>query len=312
MTKALTIAVLAFGLAYACLWWSFQRFYAPFGVSPQDVGLAPSGTSADLPGAALQLGIWLIIGLTIMAVLPTLCVLALEMAKDSKTSSIPAVAIAIVLAAATVGIYWWLVDHWKGVITIGVAAAGFAVVQYGLKPTARTLKLVPSETTVRQPSPDAQAGAKLDGTTEALGERGGLRGWLGRLGADEDLAPRLTLAFGIFLAAAVVGLAFLDLPTDAAEAGNCVVKDGKSVPSLNIPLPRLHLPILSVHAQPATLTWLITSPPSDIDNSHVVYLGQTGGSIVVYDLTNKRTNRIPSGMATVNIDPTTKKCPGVH
>jgi hypothetical protein len=51
MTKALTIAVLAFGLAYACLWWSFQRFYAPFGVSPQDVGLAPSGTSADLPGA---------------------------------------------------------------------------------------------------------------------------------------------------------------------------------------------------------------------------------------------------------------------
>ena len=56
MTKVLAIAVVAFGLAYACLWWSFQRFYAPFGVSPQDVGLSPSGNASDLPGAALERG----------------------------------------------------------------------------------------------------------------------------------------------------------------------------------------------------------------------------------------------------------------
>jgi hypothetical protein len=49
LTKVLAIALVAFGLAYACLWWSFQRFYANFGVSPQDVGLSPSGSSTDLP-----------------------------------------------------------------------------------------------------------------------------------------------------------------------------------------------------------------------------------------------------------------------
>src|SRR6266568_3916773 len=125
MTKVLTIAVVAFGLAYACLWWSFQRFYAPFGVSPQDVGLAPSGSSADLPGAALQLGIWMLIGLTIMAVLPTLCVLFLEMATGTGSNASPkaAVPVALVLAAGTGWFYWWIVDEWKGLITITVAAA---------------------------------------------------------------------------------------------------------------------------------------------------------------------------------------------
>ena len=237
-----------------------------------------------------------------------------------------ALVVALVLAAGTVAIYWWLVDEWKGVITISVAAAVFAFVQYGLKPTARLLKLVADtatplqrvdesaghETAGVEVAPAEPAGADPTVITTAPDEPSGLRGWLGQLGASEDLAPRLTFAFGIFLAAAVVGLAFLDLPTDAAEAGACVVKDGKSVPSLNIPLPRLHLPILNVHAQPATLTWLTSSAPPGIDASHVVYLGETGGSIVVYDLTNHRTSRIPSGTAAVNIDPNTAKCPGVH
>jgi hypothetical protein len=204
---------------------------------------------------------------------------------------------ALALAAGTGWFYWWIVDEWKGLITITVAAAVFALVQYGLARTARSLRLVAADTPA---NPVAKTPPK------------GLRGRLVQIGANEDLAPRLSLAFAIFLAAAVVGIAFLDLPTDAAEAGACVVNEGKSVPSLNVPLPGLHLPILSVHAQPATLTWLTTTPPPDIDRLHVVFLGQTGGSIVVYDLTNDRTSRIPAGSAIVNIDPSTPKCSGVH
>jgi hypothetical protein len=301
MRKVLAIAVVAFGLAYACLWWSFQRFYAPFGVSPQDVGLAPSGSSADLPGAALQLGVWMLIGLAIMAVLPTLCVLLLELAlaPDSEASPKVAVPVALVLAAVTALFYWWIVDEWTGLITITVAAAVFLLVQYGLTRTARTLKLVTADSSGRRKGPQEKPPE-------------GLRGRLLQIGANEDLAPRLSLAFSIFLAAAVVGIAFLDLPTDAAEAGACVVNEGKSVPSLNLPIPGLHLPILSVHAQPATLTWLTTTPPRDIDASNVVYLGATGGSIIVYDRTHHRTSRVPSGTAIVNIDPNVEHCPGVH
>src|SRR5436309_9793330 len=61
MTRVLAIVLATLGLAYACLWWSFQRFYGEFGVSPQDVGMAPSGSASDLAGAALQLGVWLLI-----------------------------------------------------------------------------------------------------------------------------------------------------------------------------------------------------------------------------------------------------------
>src|SRR5713101_1145911 len=144
MTKVLAIAVVAFGLAYACLWWSFQRFYAPFGVSPQDVGLSPSGNASDLPGAALQLGIWMLIGLAIMAVLPTLAVLLLEMGLDSDSEASPKVAVpvALALAAVTALFYWWIVDEWTGLITITVAAAVFVLLQYGLGRTARPMRLV--------------------------------------------------------------------------------------------------------------------------------------------------------------------------
>jgi hypothetical protein len=305
MTRALTIAILAFGLAYACLWWSFQRFYAPFGIAPQDVGLSPSGSPADLPGAALQLGVWMLIALALMAVLPTLCVfvLALGATWERKLVAVP---VAASLAAATALVYWWLVDEWHGLITIAAAAAIFVLIQYVLKPTAKTLRPAAAENAEGRHGPDMTASSITRPPPR------GLRARLVQIGADEDLAPHLNLAFAIFLAAAIVGIAFLDLPTDAAEAGECVVKQGRSVPSLNIPLPGLHLPILSVHAQPATLTWLSATPPSGIDKSNVVYLGQAGGSILVYDRTYHRTSRIPTGTAIVNIDPNAQECSGVH
>src|SRR5207302_9057003 len=117
---------------YACLWWSFQRFYAAFGVSPQDVGLAPSGNATDLAGAALQLGIWLLIALAVFAVLPTLAVATAEIAVDvGGAAASVLIGLALLLLAATGWLYWWLVDGFKGLATIAVAAAVFALLQYG-------------------------------------------------------------------------------------------------------------------------------------------------------------------------------------
>lgn len=292
MTKLLTIAVAAFGLAYACLWWSFQRFYAPFGVSPEDVGLAPSGSSASLPGAALQLGVWLLVALAILAVLPTLSVAAGEIAVRAKSRARWAWTAGLLLLAGSGGLYWWLVGGLQGLAVLAVAAALFAALQYGLPWTIDAL------TTTRSVSPRESPK--------------GLAAQLERLGTHGGLAPRLRLAFGIFLAAAVVGLAFLDLPSDAEEAAACAAGGVQAVPELNIPVPGLHLPILSVHAQPATLTWLIANPPADIHTSTIVYLGQGGGLLVVYDTTSERTSRIPAGTAVVRVDPNAPDCPGVH
>jgi hypothetical protein len=299
--RALGIALVAFGLAYACLWWSFQRFYAVFGVSPQDVGLAPSGSSADLAGAALQLGIWLLIALVVFAVVPTLAVLCAEVARAAgrKRRALPW-ALAVLLAIASGWLYKWIDDGWgKGLGVIGTAAAIFAAVQYGLPGALRVL--MPKRTL-----PPAFAGLDPRPPPQGLEAR------LERAGVDRDVGPRLRLAFAIFLAAAVVGITFLDLPDDAEEAAKCAANGWGTVPAINVPLPHLHLPILSVRAQRARLWLSGKKPPVHVGPLRVVYLGQAGGDLVVYDIATKKTNRIPSGNAIVTIRPHAWKCKAVH
>jgi hypothetical protein len=314
VTKLLGTAVVALGLAYACLWWSFQRFYGEFGVSPQDAGLAPSGSPTDLAAAALQLGVWLMIALLVLAIVPTLAVAAAEIAAGYRNTAQAAPrkhsqrrrhddrdpeadarrrglaissAIALLLAAASGWLYWWLVDSLTGLSVIGAAAAVFGLVRYAVTPAVAGLR------TRTQPS-----GSGKD-----------------RLGGVIDTVERATplrLAFGVFLAAAIVGIAFLDLPSDAAQAGACSAKGIQAVPELNIPIPHLHLPILSVHAQPASLIWLTGTPPEGININHIVYLGQSGSSIVVYDPTARHAERIPASSVIVNVAAHSTHCPQVH
>jgi hypothetical protein len=275
MTKVLTTLLGALGLAYACLWWSFERFYGEFGVSPQDVGLAPSGGSSDLAGAALQLGIWLVIVLVVMAFLPVAAVVAVEVGNASSANVQPWVyVLAVLLLALTGVVYWWLVDGWVGLALLAGAVLVFAV----LIIAARLISL--------------SGHASLVGLNKVV------------------TLPRL--ASGIALASAVVGITFIDLPTDAAQAGACAATTVKSVPSLNLPVPGLHLPILGVHAQQATLVWLSGTAPAYVPvNQRVVYLGQANGSVVVFDRASKQTTRIPAGDIAVEIK-ATGKCPGVH
>ena len=126
-------------------------------------------------------------------------------------------------------------------------------------------------------------------------------------------------------------MTFVDLPSDAAGAAQCArdsatpaahfkgakTKGGKngpeSVPVIDLPIPGRHLPILSVHAQPATLTWLRGSQPAGFGSeAEVVYLGQAGGSIVVYDGSSQTVWRLPAGSVAISVDDTAQNCPEVH
>jgi len=286
MTKVLAIALGALGLAYACLWWSFQRFYGEFGVSPQDVGLAPSGTSSDLAGAALQLGVWLLIVLAVLAFLPVAAIAAAEIVaaswKEMRRRAVIAVVAAAVLFGVTAFLYWWLVDGWVGLVTLAVAGVVYVLVRLLIHLLASAAAAVGPKFTV--------VTAVSDRATKYL-----------------DI-----VAVVVALATAVVGITFIDLPTDAAQAGKCAATERKSVPALNLPLPGLHLPILSVHAQPAGLSWLSGSPPAAIPSPDIVYLGQASGSVVVYHRVSRKASRIPASDVVVSVDSTAPKCPGVH
>jgi hypothetical protein len=301
MTRVLAIVLAVLGLAYACLWWSFERFYEQFSVTPQDVGLAPSGNASDIAGAALQLGVWLLIAIAVLTLLPVGAVMAIEVSMASGRATrvvVIAAAVAAVLLGLTAFLYWWLVDNFVGLIVLAVAAAVFALLRFLVRLLG---KFYPPEE-----SAPAEAGVPGDLARNAVSS---LAGWS---------TPRLALI--VALAAAVVGMTFIDLPTDAAEAGRCAsAQDHRpghqgSVPALNLPIPGLHLPVLSVHAQLATLTWLAGSPPADLPSSklgHVVYLGQASGSVVVYDRVSHTPIRIPASDVVISLD-SAKKCPGVH
>lgn len=291
MSKALAYVLFALGLAYACLWWSYEQFYGHFKVSPQDVGLSPTGNVADLTGAALQLGIWLVILIALLAVVPTLAVAASVAAVRTRKAA--PIAIAIVLIALSVFLYEYFVERWPGPTLLLCGYAVVAIVELLRRQGVFASK--PGATTDERP-------------------RSGL-GWV------EDVSgTTLRPALGVFLAAAVIGIALIDLPSDAQEAAACVTDHWKSVTSLNMPVPGLHLPILNVHAQPARLSWLPKDSQRRI-HRQVVYLGQSNGALIVYGAVDEpgaarkrrlQTSRIPAGDVIVTIGNDAASCPGVH
>jgi hypothetical protein len=277
--KVLTILLAAFGLAYACLWWSYQRFYGEFGVAPQDVGLAPSGTASDLAGSALQLGIWLLAALALMTFLPLGALVAVEAADNcwphEKRHSILWVVSASVLLALAGAVYWWLVGGWGGLALLAGACAIFVLV-------VLISRRLPSSSS----------------TLAALSK------------AVSITVPRVAVA--IALAAAVIGLTIFDLPNDAAEAARCARQQARSVPSLNLPIAGVHLPILAVHAQPATVSWLGVSAQPLPTSKDAVYLGEANGTVILYDRKTHRALRYPAGDLAIKVDATVQTCPGVH
>jgi hypothetical protein len=277
LAKLLTIFLTGFGLAYACLWWSYERFYGEFGVSPQDVGLAPSGSASDLAGAAVQLGIWLLIVIALMALLPVAALIAAETAVGSwpehKLRASLAAAASAALLAITALIYWWLVDGPDGLILLAVATLVFAI----LAAIGRVITL--------------SSDANLTAVRQAV----------------PVTVPRLAVAIAV--TSAVIGITFLDLPTDAAQAGRCAATKRQSVPALNLPAPGLHLPILAVHAQPTRLTWLAGHAPTNLP---AVYLGQANGSVILFNRKTQTAIRYPSSELAIAVSAASPLCHGVH
>ncbi len=279
--KVLTILLVALGLAYACLWWSYQRFYGEFGVSPSDVGLAPGGNATDLAGSAVQLGIWLLLLITLMAALPLVALVAGEAwwnahGKNRRLAAATLAATVTFLAFAGL-LYWLIVDHITGIALLAGACIVFGIAVL----LARVITISDTNTFV--------------GITKAV----------------PVTIPRLAVA--ISLTAAVVGVTFLDLPSDAADAGRCAATSPQSVPAINLPFPGVHLPVLAVHAQPARIGWLGSTPPANLPTAgNAVFLGQANGAVVIYDRSTHRAIRFPASDLSIAVDAQSPTCPGAH
>lgn len=119
-----------------------------------------------------------------------------------------------------------------------------------------------------------------------------------------------------FIVVAVVGLLLVDLPDDAAGAAACVVDNPSlAVKGINAPIGFVHLMLLDVYAQPATITWIGSQPPVGIDQNPFsgVYLGTSNGTAVVYRPGSPaRLVRFPAGDVTVTLNPRGKTCKQAH
>src|SRR5581483_5690087 len=102
---------------------------------------------------------------------------------------------------------------------------------------------------------------------------------------------------------AVVGLLLVDLPNDASSAAICVVKTpGYAVKGIGAPLRFVHLILLDVYAQPATITWIGAQPPTSFDQNPFrgIYLGTSGATAIIYEQADPpRLLRIPASDITM-------------
>jgi hypothetical protein len=122
-------------------------------------------------------------------------------------------------------------------------------------------------------------------------------------------------AFDVFTVVAIVGLLFLDLPGDAAEAGSCVrTGNDRSVRGIGAPFSYVHLTLLDVYAQPAKITWNAPPPPVEMPAGSIdaTYLGTANGWVVAYEHAPPELLRLPAGSVTVEVHPTAHTCSAAH
>jgi hypothetical protein len=70
--------------------------------------------------------------------------------------------------------------------------------------------------------------------------------------------------------------------------------------------------VLGVHAQPASLTWITNPHPTGINDNDIVYLGQSGANIVIYDPAAHQADRLPISAAIIKVKADARTCPQVH
>ncbi len=289
-----TRVVLVLGVAYVSLWWSYQHFYSTFAVSPDDVGLSPTGGGlGDVFNALLRLGLWLSIALLALGLLPVACVAFALYAIEHpshKAASIGAALLALGLLVVTFFANRPFVDN----VYAGVVVALIVVVTLVCWLLARSSPIDPKTA----PAEFAQL-------------------WW------EKRQRWLLSICDLFLVIAVIGVLFIDLPGDAHNVAETLLADAGTpsqckVPGIGAPFGRFRLDLLSVHGTPARFaaaklpSGLPTGTPFD-----GIYLGTANGWIVIYekgsDGAPDRVLRLPaSSGASIIVDAGLPNCPGVH
>jgi len=327
-TRVSARIVLMLGFAYAASWWAEQRFYSHFGIAPQDVGLTPSGGLSDIIGAIVRLGLWVAIALLALGVLPVLAVAAAGYAIEAKPEQgggrrVVATVLAIAAGGLAFAVYGWLAG-W-----IYAAAAGFVMLVcvfawWFFSPTRPSWKWSNVVAHLRAPivalqSRPSRRKARKARTRDTGGEvdKQVKPPWPETL--EEFNRTRTSWAMkvlDVFSIIAVVGLLLVDLPDDAARAGGCVVDHPNlAVKGIGAPVNFVHLVLLDVYAQPASITWIGATLPPTIDQNPFsgVYLGTANGTAVVYRPTSPATLlRLPASDITITLNPTTETCKEAH
>lgn len=317
LAALVTRVVVVLGLAYVSLWWSYQHFYGVFAVSPDDVGLAPSGGGlGDVFGSVLRLGLWLSIALLALGLLPVFCIaLALyafehpgtgvddtnsassrlpSRLQPSRLSPVAKRFGAAVLALGLLVAIFAANAKLMGPTYAGVVVAVVVLVTFVCRrcadsnpvvvPTTKTSSFVVSWWSARQK-------------------------WLLRIS-------------DFFLVLAVIGVLFVDLPGDAHDVATTLLKDAATkneckVPGLGAPLGRFRLDLLNVRGIPAKFA--VDKLPAGLPSRRPfdgIYLGSANGWIVIYQKINEskgRVLRIPtSSGASIIVDAGLPNCEGVH
>jgi hypothetical protein len=273
--------VLMLGFAFASSWWSYQQFYSHLGIAPQDIGLTPSGGLSDIIGGIVRLGLWLALALIVLGLLPVLAVSATAYASETGAGGRRrAFARLISLGAGgfAVVVYWWLTGWVFALAATLVGALSFLVWRHFAFAQGQHRK-------------------RTLHTFVAARKKWALA------------------VLDVFSVVAVVGLLLVDLPDDAARAAQCVVGQGRlAVKGIGAPVSFIHLTLLDVYAQPATISWISSSPPPNVERTFdAVYLGTSGGWVVAYRKTTPpQLVRFPAGSVIVRIDPSAMTCREAH
>lgn len=349
LAALVTRVVLVLGLAYVSLWWSYQHFYGVFAISPDDVGLAPSGGGlGDVFGAVLRLGLWLSVALLALGLLPVFCIAlalyAFERTREGGTTASmqtteehrgasAGTADAGAEAANDTGIpaaresrTSRLSDPRLLVKSGGAVLLALALLAVVFAANAKIVTPVYAGVVVTlvvgvtllcwylagsHPVPAQTTKMRTRTKTPSFE----IRWWTTR----QTWLLRMS---DLFLVLAVIGVLFVDLPGDAHDVATTLLKDAGTrkeckVPGVGAPFGRFRLDLLNVRGIPATFA--VAALPRGLPSRRPfdgIYLGSANGWIVIYqkiDDSRGRILRIPSSSgASIIVDGRLPNCDGVH
>lgn len=277
------------GLAlYALLRIAYERFYGPFGLSPDDLGLGYLEllTQAAIGAVLLALFvgglIWLLIALVVEIVAGSWRALRDAIARRRRREPAPVNRSDLVWGAVIAGVIalLWLLD--------GLLDA--SVLKYGL-----IVGFI----------------AFAAGQNAAAAARGTSRIRRGVQGGAGPAAARLWRG-GLAAALVIVGLQVAYILVNGANSDARAVRDGRGVDSK-----LFGVRLTSWGADAATLSWTSTTiDPTlrPLAGLCLMYLGQSDGTLFVYvpHALNRATVRVPAALATVRIVPGARCRPGVR